>query len=174
MVKLNSNIVATAKQLILPAIYLLTVMGCVSKPPMIPKPVQNNWVIKAPMESLWKPSIQAFIDKGLQIEILDKETGLLVVEENFDGRAFTQYTADQYNFFMGRARVNVLFTKRDENTTQVTIKPALFGLGRAPFPIEVTSNGKLERNYYLLISASINTEKTYKWLEDAEPPKEEK
>jgi hypothetical protein len=48
------------------------------------------------------------------------------------------------------------------------------GLRRYPLPIKATSNGRLERGYYLLIFDSLPKEKIYKWLEDAEPRKEEK
>ena len=50
----------------------------------------------------------------------------------------------------------------------------MFGLGRSPLPIKATSNGRLEKDYCLLISGSLPKEKTYNWLEDAEPRKEEK
>jgi hypothetical protein len=50
----------------------------------------------------------------------------------------------------------------------------MFGLGRSYYPIKVTSNGKLERDYYLLISGSLPKEKTYEWLEDVEPLEEKK
>lgn len=153
---------------------LVALVGCTSKPPMIPKPVENTWKIDAPVETLWKSSIEALVDKGVQVKILDKESGLIVIEENFDDASFSQYIADPYNFYGGQARINILFTKQNEGSTQVTIRPALFGLGRSPLPIKATSNGRMERDYYLLISGSLPKEKTYKWLEDAEPPKEEK
>jgi len=148
--------------------------GCKTKPPMIAKPVQTTWIIEAPLETLWKSSIEALVEKGAQIKILDKATSLIVVEEFFDSTAFSQYIAEPYGFYGGKAEINILFTQQKENTTQVNIKPALFGIGRSAFPIKVTSNGKLERDYYLLISGSIPKEKTYPWLEEVEPKKEKK
>jgi len=148
--------------------------GCRSKPPMLTKPVQNTWTVDAPFEVLWKFSIQALVEKGVQVDILDKEAGLIVVGDNFDQGSFSQYIAEPYHFYGGQARVNILFTKEKENKTRVTIKPILFGLGRSYYPIKVSSNGKLERDYYLIISGSIPKEKTYKWLKDVEPLKEDK
>jgi hypothetical protein len=141
---------------------------------MLPKPVQNTWTIEAPFETLWKSSIAALVDRGVQIDILDKETGLIVGVENFDRGSFDQYIAEPYSFFGGQTRINILFNKENDNKTQVTIRPTMFGLGRSFYPLKVTSNGKLERDYYLLISGSLPKEKTYEWLEDVEPLEEKK
>lgn len=152
----------------------LTLGGCSSKPPMISKPVENTWTLEAPIENLWKSGIEALVDKGVQVDILDKETGLIVVVENFDGSSFNQYVAEPYSFYAGQARVNILLTKKNETNTQVTIKSAMFGLGRTYVPAKVTSNGKLERDYYLVIAGCLPKGKTYKWLEDVEPLAEKK
>jgi hypothetical protein len=149
--------------------FLCIMVGCTSKPPMLAKPVNNTWTIDSSFEILWKSGIEALVVKGAQIDILDKETGLIVAVERIDSRSFNQYVAEPYGFAGGEARVNILFIKKAENKTQVTIKPTLFGLGRSYYPTKVTSNGKLERDYYLLLSGSLPTEKTYEWLEDVEP-----
>ena len=148
--------------------------GCSSKPPMLSKPVTNTWIIDAPNETLWKSSIAALVDKGVQLDIIDKETGLIVVVENFDRGSINQYIAEPYSFYGGQARINILFSEENGNKTQVTIKPTMFGFGRSYYPAKVTSNGKLERDYYLIISGSLPREKTYEWLEDVEPLEEKK
>ena len=83
--------------------------GCASKPPMISKPVQNTWVIDAPMEPLWKATIEALVDKGAQIKILDQETGLIVIEEFLDRSTFDTYSAEPYGFYGGQVQTNILF-----------------------------------------------------------------
>ncbi|MFX0202451.1 MAG: hypothetical protein ACFFCW_40615, partial [Candidatus Hodarchaeota archaeon] len=88
--------------------------------------------------------------------------------------SFKQYIAEPFDFPGGEARVNILFTDEGGNNTQVTIKSAMFGLGRSFYPAKVTSNGKLEKDYYLLISGSLPREKTYEWLEDVKRLKEDK
>ena len=50
----------------------------------------------------------------------------------------------------------------------------MFGLGRYSLSIKAASNGRLERDCYLLISGSLPKEKIYNQLEAAEPRKEEK
>lgn len=141
---------------------------------MLSEPVTNSWTIDAPLETLWKSSITALVDKGVQIDILDKESGIIVGVENFDSGSVNQYVAEPYSFAGGQARVNILFVPQDANKTHLTIKPTMFGFGRSYYPAKVTSNGKLERDYYLLISGSLPREKTYKWLEDEEAMEENK
>ena len=155
-------------------IVCLALGGCTSKPPMLSEPITNIWIIDAPLETLWKSSIAALVDKGVQIEILDKESSLIVGVENFDRGSVNQYIAEPYSFAGGQARVNILFSKEDENKTQLTIKPTMFGFGRSYYPAKVTSNGKLERDYYLLILGSLPGERTYEWLEEEEAVEENK
>ena len=156
-------------------IIVILIMGsCSSKPPMLSEPVINNWVIDAPLETLWKSTIAALVDKGVQIDILDKETGLIVGVEDFTRGSINQYIAEPYSYYGGQARINILFSKENEDKTRVTIKPTIFGFGRSYYPLKLTSNGRLERDYYLLISGSIPKERTYKWLEDEKSLKEGK
>jgi hypothetical protein len=140
--------------------------GCAAKPPMLSEPITNTWTIDAPLESLWESSISALVDKGVQIDILDRESGLIVGVENFDRGSVNQYVADPYSFAGGQARVNLLFVEKDTNKTHLTIKPTIFGFGRSYYPVKATSNGKLERDYHLLISGSLPLERTYEWLEE--------
>jgi hypothetical protein len=148
---------------------ILVAFGCSTKPPMLPKPVENTWTIDAPLDMLWKSGIQGLVDKGVQIDIVDKDSGLIVAVENFDGGKFSEYIAEPQAFPAGEAKVNILFAKRDEKTTVVTIKPSLFGQGRTYIPLKMTSNGKLERDYFLIISGTLRKGKNYQWLEEAEP-----
>lgn len=136
---------------------------------MLPKPVDNTWTIAAPLGTIWKSAIQALVDKGLQIDIVDKEPGLIVAVENLDGGNFSEYISESHSFPAGEAKVNILFADKDENSTLVTIKPSMFGLGRTYIPLKMTSNGKLERNYYLIISGTLPKGKNYKWLIETEP-----
>jgi len=153
---------------------VLALGGCTSKPPMLSEPITNTWTIDAPVATLWKSSISALVDKGVQIDILDKESGLIVGVENFDRGSVNQYVADPYSFAGGQARVNILFVEADVNKTQLTIKPTMFAFGRSYYPAKVTSNGKLERDYYLLISGSLPRERTYEWLEEEKGMEENK
>jgi len=153
---------------------VLALGGCISKPPMLSEPVTNSWAIDAPLETLWKSSITALVEKGVQIDILDKESGLIVGVENFDRGSVNQYVAEPYSFEGGQARVNILFVEEDANRTQLIIKPTMFAFRRNSYPAKVTSNGKLERDYYLLISGSLPREKTYEWLEEEEAVEENK
>ena len=148
--------------------------GCTSKPHMLSEPITNTWIIDAPLETLWKSSIAALVDKGVQLDILDKESGLIVGVENFDRGSVNQYVAEPYSFAGGQARVNILFLEEDANKTQLTIRPTMFAFGRSSYPAKVTSNGKLERDYYLLISGSLPRERTYEWLEEEEAMEENK
>ena len=147
----------------------LLAQACASKPPMLIEPVENSWIINAPMETLWQSGVVALVEKGVEIDILDKEAGLIVVVDHFGGNSFSNYVADLSTFYGGQARTNILFLPEQQDRTRLTIKPTLLGWGRGPVPIEVTSNGKLERSYYMLISESLPREKTYEWLEDPEP-----
>lgn len=153
---------------------MVLLLGCASKPPMLSQPVITTWTLPAPLETVWKSSISALVEKGTQIDILNEEAGLIVVKEVFDRGSIGQYTADPATFFGGEAQINLLFTKVDDLNTKLTVKPTILAIGRYALPVKATSNGKLERDYHLLISGSLPMEKTYKWLEDAEPAKEEK
>lgn len=141
---------------------------------MLPKPVENSWVIDEPIETLWKSSIEALVDKGVHIDILDKESRLIVVVEIFGGSSFREVIAEPSSFYGGQARVNILYTAISETQTRLTVKPVLLAQGRSYVPSKVASNGKLERDYYLLIAGSLPKGKTYEWLEDVESVKEEK
>jgi len=130
---------------------VLALGGCTAKPPMLSEPITNTWVIDAPLQTLWKSSITALVDKGVQIDILDKESGLIVGVENFDRGSVNQYVAEPYSFVGGQARVNILFVEEDASKIHLTIKPTMFAFGRNSYPAKVTSNGRLERDFYLLI-----------------------
>ena len=132
--------------------------------PMLPKPVENTWTIPAPLDTIWKSGIQALVNKGVEIDIVDKESGLIAAVENLDGGKFSEYIAEPHTFPAGEAKANILFAEKDENSTLVTIKPSMFGLGRTYTPLKMTSNGKLERDYYLIISGTLPKGKSYKWL----------
>lgn len=162
------------RRTLLLSIALAMLLGCASKPPMLSKPVTSTWTVAAPLETVWKSSISALVEKGTQIDILNQEAGLIVVKEFFDRGSIGQYTADPATYFGGEAQVNLLFSKVDDANTKLTIKPTILAVGRSPLPVKATSNGKLERDYHLLICGSLPMEKTYKWLEDLEPIKEEK
>jgi len=160
--------------LIVGTFFLAALWGCSAKPPMLSKPIKRAWIIDAPIETLWKSTIKALVERGVQIDILDKESLLIVVVEIFDGGNFSQLTAERYNFCGGEARVNILFNEENETRSRIMINPMLIGQGRNYVRAKVASNGNLERNYYLLISGSLPGEKIYEWLEDVEPLNKEK
>jgi hypothetical protein len=146
----------------------LLAQACAGKPPMLLEPVESSWIIDAPLETLWQSGVVALVEKGVEIDILDKEAGLIVVVDHFGGNSFGNYVADLSTFYGGEARTNILFIPEGQNQTRLTIKPTLLGWGRSPVPLEVASNGKLERGYYMLIAESLPRDKTYEWLEDSE------
>jgi len=83
-----------------------------------------------------------------------------------DGGAFQRTTAEKAYFYSGLARVSLLFTDKGEQGTGIHINSVLQGFtGRYNF--YVTSNGALEKDYFLLIQNNLPARKTYKWLEDA-------
>jgi hypothetical protein len=138
---------------------------------MLDKPVEKSWLIEGSLDVLWKASIKALVEKGVDIQVIDETNDLIIVEELFEGYAFGEVTADRgAGFFGGRARVNILFEEAEPSKTRLTINPVLEGYGRSPMPMKATSNGKLERDYYQIIYNSIPREKTYDWLEDEPPP----
>jgi len=144
---------------------LLFTTSCVTPPPMIDEPIKRYWEVGAPLEVAWKASLQALVDKGVLISTLDKDNYLMVLEEMLDGGAFQRVTAERAHFYGGLARVTLLFTKKPEEKTGININTALQGFtGRYSF--YVTSNGKLEKDYFLLISNNLPVKRTYKWLEE--------
>ena len=144
---------------------LIFIAGCISPPPMIEEPIERYWEVKSPIEATWKASVKALVEKGVIISVLDKENNLMVLEEVLDGGSFQRVTAERGQFFGGMARVTLLFTEKSKENTGININTALQGFtGR--FYLYVTSNGKLEKDYFLLISNSLPIKKTYKWLEE--------
>lgn len=153
---------------------LLFIASCITPPPMIEEPVERYWEVEVPMEATWKASIKALVEKGVMISILDKDNHLMVLEEPLGSGSFCRVTAEKGRFFSGVARVTLLFTEKSKEKTGININTALQGFtGR--YYLYVTSNGKLEKDYYLLISNSLPIKKTYKWLEeDTEEGEKEK
>jgi hypothetical protein len=132
---------------------------------MIEEPIKRYWEVEAPLEVAWKASLEALVDKGVLISILDKDNYLMVLEEMLDGGSFQRVTAERGRFFGGMARVTMLFTEKPEEKTGININTALQGFtGR--YYLFVTSNGKLEKDYFLLISNSLPRKRIYKWLEE--------
>lgn len=152
---------------------LFFIASCVTPPPMIDEPIKRYWEVEAPIETTWKSSLHALVDKGVLISILDKDNHLMVLEEMLEGGAFKQVTAEKAHFFGGLARVTLLFTEKTGEKTGININIVLQGFtGR--YYLYVTSNGKLEKDYFLLISNNLPRKKTYKWLEeDAEDVEKE-
>ena len=138
---------------------------------MIEEPITRYWEVDAPLGATWDAAIKALVEKGVMISILDKDDHLMVLEETLDGGSLQRVTAERGHFFGGMARVTLLFTEKSKEKTGININTALQGFtGR--YYLYVTSNGKLEKDYFLLISSSLNIRKTYKWLEeDAEGDK---
>lgn len=144
----------------------LCLPGCTSPPPMIQEPVKRYFESDTSLDTVWKASVQALVEKGVIISIIDKENNLIVVEEMLDGGAFQRTTAEKAYFYSGLARVSLLFTDKGEQGTGIHINSVLQGFtGR--FNLYVTSNGALEKDYFLLIQNSLPVRKTYKWLEDS-------
>lgn len=145
--------------------FLLTC--CASPPPMIHEPVKRYFEVDAAIDTVWKSSVQALVEKGVIISIIDRGNNLIVVEEMLEGGAFQRTTAERGYFYSGLARVSLLFTERAEQGTGIHINSVLQGFtGRYNF--YVTSNGTLEKDYFLLIQNNIPAQKTYKWLDDDE------
>jgi len=153
---------------------LLFTTSCVTPPPMIDEPIKRYWEVEAPLEVAWKASLQALVDKGVLISTIDKNNYFMVLEEMLDGGAFQRVTAERSHFYGGLVRVTLLFTEKSKEKTGININSALQGFtGRYYF--YVTSNGKLEKDYFLLISNNLPVKRTYKWLEeDAEKAEAEK
>jgi hypothetical protein len=141
--------------------------GCASPPPMIQEPVKRYFEVDTSLDTVWKSSVQALVEKGVIISIIDKENCLIVVEEMLDGGAFQRTTAEKAYFYSGLARVSLLFTDQGEKGTGININSVLQGFtGR--YNYYVTSNGALEKDYFLLIQNNLPVRKTYKWLEDSD------
>jgi len=150
--------------IMVPCFYLV---GCASPPPMIQEPVKRYFEVDSSLDTVWKSSVQALVEKGVIISIIDKENSLIVVEEMLDGGAFQRTTAEKAYFYSGLARVSLLFTDQGEKGTGININSVLQGFtGRYNF--YVTSNGALEKDYFLLIQNNLPVRKTYKWLEESD------
>ena len=151
---------------------LLFTISCVTPPPMIEEPIKRYWEVEVPLEVAWKASVQALVEKGVIISILDRDNNLMVLEETLDGGAFQRVTAERGFFYSGLARVTLLFTEKSKEKTGININSALQGFtGR--YYLYVTSNGNLEKDYFLLISNNLPIKRTYKWLEGDEKKKKE-
>lgn len=131
---------------------------------MIEKPIEKSFVIDAHLDKAWKATIQALVEKGVNIVTLDKENHLIIVEEPISGENFDQYIAERQFFVQGLARVNLLFQEEGEGRLRLIINSTLQGFtGR--WTVYVTSNGKIEKDYYLLITNNLQPKKSYPWLE---------
>ena len=139
--------------------------GCMTPPPMIEEPIKRFWEIEAPLETAWKASLQALVEKGVMISILDKENHLMVVEEVLSGGEFQRVTAERGSFYSGMARVSLLFTEKPEEKTGVHINTVLQGY-KGNYYLYATSNGNLEKDYYLLMINNLPIKRTYEWLEE--------
>jgi len=140
---------------------------------MLQEPVKRYFEVDTSLDAAWKSSVQALVEKGVIISIIDKENNLIVVEEMLDGGAFQRTTAEKAYFYSGLARVSLLFTDKAQQGTGIHINSVLQGFtGR--YNMYVTSNGSLEKDYCLLIQNNLPIKKTYKWLEDSEPSAGEK
>lgn len=140
---------------------------CASPPPMLQEPVKRYFEVDTSIDTVWKSSVQALVEKGVIISIIDKENNLIVVEEMLEGGSFQRTTAERGYFYSGLARVSLLFTDKAEQGTGIHINSVLQGFtGRYNF--YVTSNGTLEKDYFLLIQNNLPVKKTYKWLDDSE------
>jgi hypothetical protein len=131
---------------------------------MIEKPIEKIFTLEAPIDLAWKSTIQALVEKGVSITILDKENRLIVVEEQMDGENFQQFTAEQGFYLSGLARLNILFQEEKEGRIKVYINSTLQGYtGRwVVYPV---SNGKIEKDYFLLITNNLPQKKIYPWLD---------
>jgi hypothetical protein len=149
------------------AVIFFYLAGCASPPPMIQEPVKRYFEVDTSLDAVWKSSVQALVEKGVIISIIDKDNNLIVVEEMLDGGTFQRTTAEKAYFDSGLARVSLLFTDKGEQGTGININSILQGFtGRYNF--YVTSNGALEKDYFLLIQNNLPVRKTYRWLEDSE------
>jgi len=131
---------------------------------MIEKPIEKLFTLEAPLDLAWRSTIQALVEKGVNISILDKENYLIVVEEQINGENFRQFTAERKFFLNGVARLNILFQEESQGRLKVFINSTLQGYtGR--WIVYATSNGKIEKDYFLLITNNLPQKKTYPWLD---------
>jgi len=132
---------------------------------MIEKPVEKIFSIEAPLDLAWKSTIQALVEKGVNITILDKENRLIIIEEQMNGENFQQFVAEKTTFFItGLVKLNILFQEENEGKLKVFINSTLQGFtGR--WVVYPTSNGKIEKDYLLLITNNLPQKKSYPWLD---------
>ena len=146
---------------------VLSLMGCVTPPPMMEHRVERYWEVDLPRNEVWSALLKGLVEKGVMISIIDKEDSLIVVEETMEEGAFRRLTAEQRTFTSGVARVTLLLVDTHSGKTGIYINASLQGFtGRSYF--HVTSNGNLERDYFLLISNNLPLKKTYNWLDEGE------
>jgi len=100
---------------------------CASPPPMLQEPVKRYFEVDTDLDTVWKASVQALVEKGVIISIIDKENSLIVVEETLDGGAFQRTTAEKAYFYSGLARVSLLFSDKGEKGTGININSVLQG-----------------------------------------------
>ena len=145
---------------------LVTVLvGCVTPPPMMEHTVRRYWEIDVPREELWRALLKGVVEKGVMISIIDKDDNLIVVEETMEGGIFQRFAAETRTLSGGLARVTLLLIEINKVKTGVYISARLQGYTGRRY-IHVTSNGNLEKDYFLLLSSNLSLKKTYEWLEE--------
>jgi hypothetical protein len=131
---------------------------------MIGKPVEKIFTIEATLDLAWKSTIQALVEKGVNITMIDKENHLIIAEEQMDGENFQQFVAENAFFVNGLAKLNILFHEENEGKLKVYINSTLQGFtGR--WLVYPPSNGKIEKDYLLLITNNLPQKKSYPWLD---------
>ncbi len=134
---------------------------------MLEEPVKRRWEIAAPLETVWQATIQSLVDKGVLLSIVDREDHLIVAKEILEGEGIKHLTIEKFPLKNGTAQITLLLSEKSENKTDVQITCIIEGF-TGTHDIYVTSNGKLEKDYFFLITNNLPRKKHYDWLEEEE------
>jgi hypothetical protein len=148
-------------------VLLVFCLGCATiKPTLLEKPVEREKIYNKPYDDVWKAAMAVFVKSEGIISTIDSQSGIISFVNNMSPAEMEDFIAEKApafpmgsSFGQGQMYINAIFSKVDASNTKVYLKTKIVGslLNAYGYPIQynisLTSNGKLEEEFFNKISA---------------------
>lgn len=149
-------------------ILILVCLGCAITPAMLEKPIEREKTYNVSFEKVWEAAMSVFVKSSGAVSTIDKQSGVIGLVNTMSKAEMDEFVAEKppafpvgSHFGHGQMYVNAIISKIDDNNTKVYLKTKIIGslLNAYGYPLQfnisLTSNGKLEEEFFKKLSAEL-------------------
>lgn len=149
-------------------ILILVCLGCAITPAMLEKPIERERTYPVSFEKAWEAAMSVFVKSSGAVSTIDKQSGVIGLVNTMSKAEMDDFVAEKPPAFpigsyfgQGQMYVNAIISKIDDSNTKVYLKTKIIGslLNAYGYPLQfnisLTSNGKLEEEFFKKLSAEL-------------------